>query len=209
MSSIRSLYDLFKETTIDTQTYVYFDQETGKIEKVGSFIKDEPLSYITVDQSKVSPIMKGEKGIDEFIVEYDIVNKKLNLKEVKRAHDNDERSILSFKEISKHQKTKKVDVLIQQDFIEENWKVTLSSKIIENLKKESVRITANLFFSITKKNDPNILYRTISCSIGDLVDKGTLTFPFESQIEVDKTQISVYTSTYFDVYKYEILNETV
>jgi hypothetical protein len=209
MDSVKSLYDLFKETKIDTKTYVYFDQETGRIEKVGAWTQDDSYSYITVDPSKVAPIMQGEKGLDDFTVEYDIVTKKLNLKEIKRAQEEDERSIVTFKEISKHQKTKKVDVLLQQDFANSTWIVTLSDKIIENLKKESVRITTNLFFSITRKNDPNILYRTISCSIGNLIEHGSIYFPFNYQFEFDKTEISVYTSTYFDVYKYEVLDEKV
>ena len=209
MDNFADLRELIASTKVDNKTYVYFDQETGKIERVGAKTDSDDLSYITVDPKTVEPLMKGEKGLNSYIVEYDIVSKKLNLKELKKPVAEDERSLLTFKEIPVIQKTKKIDVLVQQDFKNCVWKIFLSDKISESLKQEAVYIRSSLFFSITQKNNPNILYRTINCSIAELVENEFVEFPFESQFEIDKVNLSVYTSTYFDVYKYEVLDEEI
>jgi hypothetical protein len=208
MDSIKNLLELVANTKVDEKTYVYFDQENGKIQKIGGKIDSSGLSFISIDPKKVEPIMKGEKGLDDYVVEFDISLKKLNLKEIHRPETEDERSILTFKEIPLNQKTRKVDVLVQQDKKNKCWNIKLSDKIKESLKQESVYIRSSLFFSITKKNDPNILYRTISCPIGELLkdeNKNGVSFPFEYKTEIDNNQLSVYTSKYFDIYKHEVL----
>lgn len=208
MYDLKKIIDLIASTKVDPKTYVYFDQETGKIERIGGKTENTELSYITVNPKIVEPIMKGERGLSDFVVEYDINHKKLAVKELKIPETEDERSLLTFKEIDHQQKTKKVDVLLQQDFKNKVWRIQLSGKIKESLKNESVYIRSSLFFSITKKNDPNILYRTISSPIGELI-KDSVTFPFKYDFEFDKKEVSVYTSKYFDVYKYEVLNEEI
>lgn len=207
MKDLKLLKDLVAETKIDKNTYVYYDQETGKIKRVGGKTESNNLSYIVTDPKVVEPIMKGLKGLDDYIVEYDIAKKSLNIKEIKRPDTEDEKSLLTFKEIPKKLKTRKVDVLVQQDLHRKVWIVKLSKEISESLRKEAVYIKSNLFFSITKKNDPNILYRTISCPISDLVNQENnlgVEFSFKYTVE-HTTDLSLYTSKYFDAYKYEVI----
>lgn len=207
MKEFENLRKLIADTKVDSNTYVYYDQESGKIKKIGGKSKNTDLSYIITDSKIVEPIMKGLKGLDDYVVEYDISKKKLNLKEIKKPETEDARSLLTFKAVPKQQKTRKIDVLIQQDLKNKCWKIKLSKAIVESLINESIYIRSNLFFSITKKNDPNVLYRTISCPIGELVKEENLegkSFLFKYDTEYQK-DISVYTSNYFDVYKYEVL----
>lgn len=204
MNSLKELLSVIADTKVNSDTYVYYDSENGKIEKIGGQSDPGTLSYITVEHKSVEPILKGEKSLEDFVVDYDMSKQKLTIKEIKTPETEDERSLITFKQIPKTQKTKKVDVLLQQDIQNKKWNIDLSDKIKENLRKESVYIRSSLFFSITKKDDPNILYRTISIPIGELV-KGAVSVPFESDEEIDKKKISVYTSKYFEIYKHEVL----
>ena len=209
MNSFEELLRIVSDTKVDSKTYVYFDQETGKIEKIGGKSDPKGLSFITVDSKIVKPILSAEKSLDDYIVEYDITKKQLSVKELKRPETEDERSLLTFKEILKTQKTKKIDVLLQQDFKNKCWAISLSEKIKEQFHDESAYIRSNMFFSVTKKGNPNILYRTISFPISDLIKQDKLSVPFECDFEFDKLEVSVYTSSYFDVYKYEVLDEEI
>lgn len=207
MQEFKTLQDLVADTKVNKDTYVYYDQETGKIKRVGGKTESNGLSYITTDPKLVEPIMKGLKGLDDYVVEYDISKKTLNLKEVKRPEAEDEKSLLTFKEVPTLLKTKKVDVLIQQNLKKQVWIIRLSKSIVDSLKSESVYIRSNLFFSVTEKGNPNVLYRTISCPISELVNEENYTgkeFSFKYDIE-NSTNLSVFTSKYFDAYKYEVI----
>jgi hypothetical protein len=204
MDSLKGLLAVIAETQVNSQTYVYYDSETGKIEKIGGKSDPGKFSYITVDHKIVDPILKGEKSLEDFVVDYDMTKQKLSVKEIKTPETEDERSLITFKQIPKKQKTRKIDVLIQQDIKNKTWMIELSDNIKENLRKESVYIRSNLFFSITKKDDPNILYRTINVPIGELV-KDKIFVSFETNEELDSAGLSVYTSKYFEIYKHEVL----
>lgn len=204
MDSIKELLSIVADTKVDKKTYVYYNSETGKIEKLGGKSDPGNLSYITVEHKTVESILNGEKSLEDFVVDYDMAKQKLSVREIKTPETEDETSLITFKQIPKTQKTRKIDVLIQQDITKKNWTIDISDKIKENLRKESVYIRSSLFFSITKKDDPNILYRTINVPIGELV-KGTIHIPFSTDEELDSTNLSVYTSKYFEIYKHEVL----
>ena len=53
------------------------------------------------------------------------------------------------------------------------------------------------FYSVTKKHDPNVLYRLLRFD-------NSLKIPFEYEFEVDDIDVSVYTVRKFDSYIYEV-----
>jgi len=62
-----------------------------------------------------------------------------------------------------------------------------------------------LFFSITEKHDPNVLYRSLSFNIRELISNESIIHPFKYKWEFDKKDVSIYTPKFFQNYIHEIL----
>ena len=59
-----------------------------------------------------------------------------------------------------------------------------------------------LYFSITAKHDPNILYRSLKVSMSELNKIHVIPFEFENEKNKD---VSLYTAKYFDSYAHEVI----
>lgn len=94
------------------------------------------------------------------------------------------------------------DVKIVQDNYYKCWTIKLDKKTINTLKNTYLG-NDTLYFSITSKNDPNILYRIFKCSIKELLDN-TISFSFEYSWEFENEEVSVYTPKYFKKYIHEV-----
>ena len=62
-----------------------------------------------------------------------------------------------------------------------------------------------LYFSVTSKYDPNILYRSLEFTIGDLLDEASSIIPFIYESENSVDDVSIYTAKYFDSYAHEVI----
>ena len=93
------------------------------------------------------------------------------------------------------------DIKITQDMQEGEWIISLHTKIEHLLKKTGFNQTRILLFTITKKNDPNVLYRRIELNLLDLVYNGAIKIPYEHNWEREMSTVSIYTNKYFDDYK--------
>jgi hypothetical protein len=61
-------------------------------------------------------------------------------------------------------------------------------------------------FSITKYNDPHILERVVVLRLTELVEKTSVKIPFETDIELDSSALSVYTVKRLESYQHEVIN---
>jgi cell fate (sporulation/competence/biofilm development) regulator YmcA (YheA/YmcA/DUF963 family) len=62
-----------------------------------------------------------------------------------------------------------------------------------------------LYFSITAKHDPNILYRSMEFNIGDIVANRIKRYPYQFEWEFNNAEVSIYTTKYFPTYGHEII----
>jgi hypothetical protein len=97
------------------------------------------------------------------------------------------------------------DINIVQNNIKGLWEVYLSDQMIRSLDRINYFAEDILYFSVTAKHDPNILYRTIEFSLRDLLNERYRSYPFRYNWEFNKDDVSVYTSKFFDSYSHEIL----
>lgn len=63
----------------------------------------------------------------------------------------------------------------------------------------------NLYFSITEKDNPNILYRFIKIKLFDLLQQKRIEIPFKYSWEDTDIEISIYTNKHFDNYSYGMI----
>lgn len=98
------------------------------------------------------------------------------------------------------------DLMIIQDIKNRKWVVRLSNKVYKSLKELSKSENNYIMsFSITEKNDPNVLYRSLELSVRDLIHSKMVDIPFQYQWEQDNKQVSMFVERYFDSYFYGVL----
>jgi hypothetical protein len=202
-----NLQKFFDNLTIEreraTTKYVYFTPGTGIIEK----ITNRPISTpgyecLAVDAEQVDDILSGKKRIIDFTVNFNLKTKQLELREYALP------SVISVTD-----KLYKIPKSIPNPDLYVNcynnkWILGLNSKF-RNHSKSMLNVIGNLTFnfSITDKNDPNVLHSSFVVQLYDLIE--SVEFDVTEQISIPKDieNISIYTFKYFDTYSYEIINE--
>ena len=139
-------------------------------------------------------------SIDEKITYKDI---KLNL--IKTLDLKNGQIVLSGKQLYQVYIDKEYDIIVQQDTQDKMWSMLINPYTKKFLQTSGYKSTETLYFSVTSKYDPNILYRSLEFTIGDLLSEETSIIPFISELEQDNTDVSIYTAKYFDSYAHEII----
>lgn len=96
------------------------------------------------------------------------------------------------------------DINVVQNNITGSWQIYLGKKTVKSLESINYYGTDILYFSVTAKHDPNILYRTVEFSLRELLDEKKRVYPYKYNWEFNKEDVSIYTSKYFDSYKHEV-----
>lgn len=204
MSSLHDLIKKIQVEKVNLESYVYYNKDTGKIHKISSSnVPDNDYEIIKLSNEEVRPILTGEKRTEEFIIKYDISAKQVILKEIKYDDSNDIASTMCYC-IPVNNKTAP-DIIICQDTVNKVWKIIINSTIKKVLTSTTINTDYILYFSITSKNDPNILYRSLEFTVSNLVNTDGLTIPFKYDIEGSFDDVSIYTSKYFDSYSHEVI----
>ena len=87
MSDLQSLLKRLSVASSSTQSYVYYDKETGKIHKISSTnVAEAGFEVFEIETNEVKAILTGQRRTEEFIITYDVSLKQIRLKEV--AYDD-------------------------------------------------------------------------------------------------------------------------
>lgn len=113
--------------------------------------------------------------------------------------------ILSGKRLYQIQIDKEYDIIVQQNTQDNTWSIVLNPYTKKFLITSGYKPAETLYFSITSKYDPNILYRSLEFKVSDLLSGITMMIPFTYEIESSKDDVSIYTAKYFDTYAHEII----
>jgi hypothetical protein len=197
------LKTLFQKIKIDAQTanfsYVYYDKETGEIHKISPKKEETKYEILELDYLEANPLLTGEKKTSDFKVFYDIVSKTVLLKNI-----NESAALLYDKILYKIPNDEsQTDLIIEQNFITKSWNVILKEETLYFVKKHNLSLYDKILLSVTKKDDPNILYRTLYVDLGKLIEKSWST-PFKFDFEFERKEVSIYTNKYFDSYSYKV-----
>ena len=182
---------------MEIKRYVCY-QEDGSIYKITNK-PDERFQHLEVDFKEVEDFITGKKSLLEHKVEFDFVEKKYEIKSLKTI--DEDKLMWAFLYELPRVKPDNNQIHVIKDNVNKCWKVMLDPEFDESVNKENIKVNLeNYFFSITKKHDPNILYRLIRFENSNEI-------PFEHDFEFDQTDISVYTTRRFDNYFFEEVNE--
>jgi len=103
------------------------------------------------------------------------------------------------------QTSKDYDIIVKQNTINRTWCMNLNPYTKKFLKSSGQLANEKLYFSVTSKYDPNILYRSLEFTIGDLLDETSSIIPFIYESENSVDDVSIYTAKYFDSYAHEVI----
>lgn len=189
---------------IVTTKYIYFD-DNGEILSISNSNKKDG-NFIEVDQNDVIDILKGKDQPTNYCVVYDTLKKKHIFK--RKATENDFSIIVNdnMYKIPYMETIDDYDVKLIQDVINNQWVISLHNSLKENLKQQTSYNTM-LYFSVTRKNDPIILYHYFTVPMHDLIENDNIKVSFSSHFELDKDEISVYTFKKFEIYCRGVIND--
>jgi len=202
-----SLKSLFEKIKIDAQTadisYVYYDKKSGEIHKISPRKEDSNYEILELDHKKVKDLLTGEKKTADYKVSYDIVTKLVILKNIHEGNT----VFLYDKVLYKIPKEdlEISDLIIKQDFITNTWKVSISNETIQFTRSNNLSSHDKILLSVTKKDDPNILYRTLYIELGNAIENSII-IPFQFDFEFEQREVSIYTNKYFKNYSHEVIN---
>lgn len=113
--------------------------------------------------------------------------------------------LLSGKQLCQMQTEKDYDVIVKQDTVAKCWKIIINPYIKRFLVTSGYSSKEILYFSVTSKYDPNILYRSLEVTVGDLLSEATSVISFKYDVESSASDVSIYTAKYFEHYSHEVI----
>ena len=114
-------------------------------------------------------------------------------------------TILCGKRLYQVQTEKAYDIIVQQNTLSKAWNLLLNPYTKKFLQTSGYNPKETLYFSVTSKYDPNILYRSLEFTVGDLLSDVTSVILFSTEDEEDPQNVSIYTAKYFDSYAHEVI----
>lgn len=211
MSNLYSLIKNIQTEAKNLDSYVYYNKDTGIIHKV-SAINDPTTNFevATIPREEVMPILTGKKRLEEYIMYTDISSKKLILKLVNDIKTYNTSDTMCYRlptntNVPVSNTSSNNDIIIQQDLINKEWKLKISTDTKNFLINTTNPSNETLYFSVTSKFDPNILIRSLEVVLSDLISNDTTSIPFRYEVESSNDNISIYTAKYFNNYIHEIV----
>ena len=192
----------FDVPVIENIQYVYFDIASGKILQItNEKLDDDLLSSIAVSVEDVESLINGDEPFESCSV---VFNTKLKMYELQR--NTIEQPLYNVGDLIYEitQPVANADIQVIQDIKNTCWKFLISEDLRANLVDNRVSLNVHLGFSITEKNNPNVLYRTLSFPFKQLVDEYYVVLDFKNDFEFNGDPISLYTIKRFDTYSYEV-----
>lgn len=184
------------ELTINNDRYICYNND-GQIEKI-TRRPDDNLNNLKTTYEEVKDLLEGKKSIVNYRVEYDFLEKKYILKSLEQWRSD--QLITAFIYELPTQTQDEYEISVIQNNKEKCWELKINPDFIKKLEEQNITFNpVEQQFSVTKKYDPNVLYRTIKFVKNSKI-------PFEYDFEFDNKDVSVYTIRKFSVYTHEVIN---
>ena len=187
----------------DDTKCVYYHTATGEIHKISNhYFPIKGCECLKVSSDKVTDILLGKKDLSSYRIMFNIKTRELELQE------NSPHKIVNITDKLHNvpKNSRDADLIIKCGT--ENWTVCLSPQHQDYFRSmTSVVDNLRFSFSITKKNDPNILIDMFKIELYDLLSNPEVDISEQINIPKNMDNVSIYTFKYFNNYSYEIINE--
>lgn len=199
-----NLQSLFQKIKIDAHSvnvvYIYYNKADGSIHKISPRKEETTYEILEVDHKITYPFLTGEKKTSDYKITYDVASKTVVLNSI-----NEKNSLGTYDKILYQipMNNDLADLTIEQDFNTNSWNVSVNVDTLDFVKNHGLSLYDKILLSVTAKDDPNILYRTLYVDLGILVEQ-TISIPFKFEFEHTRKHVSIYTNKYFDSYSYKV-----
>jgi len=185
-----------QQLSIKNTKYVVYDDE-GQILSIQNY-PDEKYNNLQKEIKEIEKFLNGTVSFLRYKVEYDFIDKDYKLIDIEQYQETLMRESFLYK--MPNDVSKDTDITLIQDNKNSCWKLHINPKLPEELKNKKINIDPKLqFYSVTKKNDPNVLFAVLNFD-------ENLEIPFDRNFKFDKEDVSVYTVRKFSTYKHEVIN---
>ena len=176
---------------------VYFDPLTSSILSITNELRTDLSSFFEVELDKILPFLQGKKDPAQYKV---VLNPSNTFEIISIVVNQDFKSsmLVPIKLVDHHNSS----LTVQHN--KEAWIFTLSLTEQKRLTHNIINYWINIF--VTARNNKNMLYRTISLDLAELVKNQTIAVPFNSEIELDLSLISISTVKFLE--SYGLINES-
>lgn len=197
MSDISQLLNSLKVESASVKSFVHYSNDTGVVHKITSRpVQIEDCEVLEVPYDAVKDAMSGKRKLDEFVVEYDAALKHMVVKEITFEDD-----VISVNDkLFKIGNDSDPDLTVIWDRNENLWEICLSDQLQSNKHLHKRPADLDLMFSITKQDDPNILFKTVTINLKKLLSE-----PYQFYFTPDDKALSIYTVKYFNSYQFRSL----
>lgn len=151
-------------------------------------VKDGEISVINLATSDIYSVDKNFLRID-------------SLEELRNGS-----KILIGKELYLYYIDREFDLVIKQNNKLKQWEFSLNPITKKFLKTAGFSTEDVVYFSITEKYDPNILYKSLSVPVQELINNEYVNIKFDEDINFSDVETSLYTTKYFENYGHEVIN---
>ena len=181
---------------------VYFDIDTGRIHSITNKTLEDHSTFFEVPVHEVEDFLTGTRNMTKHKVVFDVKEQQYKI-----ASDQESLIVYVDDHIFRINQIIAPQVIVTQNNKDNVWQISASKDIKDKMKDVGARLEEAMMFSITQKNNPNILYNHFYVRMRDIIEKEKVEFNFASQIEANFNNVSVYTNRKFEKYSHEVVNE--
>jgi|TARA_B100000586_G_C20062119_1_gene406743 hypothetical protein len=184
------------------ERYAVFNPNTTEVLSLPNF-KPTEGSYIKVDPKEVEGILLGKEQLSHYRVEFSKSKKVYELKS-RLIDELDSYNVNDLIYELPTRKTRNADLTITQNTKDTCWKISIGGSLKANLLSHKLSLNNKLSFSVTRKNDPNILYKILKFDFTEFQKGKYLIIPFDQEFEFQGEPVSIYTMKKLDKYYHEV-----
>jgi hypothetical protein len=189
---------VLKTPKFEIKHKVYFDKNTGDIQSISN-VEQDFESFFPVQIDDVRDFLNGNKSITTHKVVYDVRTSSYVIVSKNKKIESDVND-----NVYKITPTNNAQVIVKYKTKQNSWNISLSDEAKIELEDKKERINQNLRFSVTQKNNPNILHEYFTTTVEHLIDNE---LEVSSQTQFNLEDFSVYTNRRFQKYSCEVVNE--
>ncbi len=194
---------ILKQEEQTENRYAVFNSDTGELLSVLNY-KPENCSFIEVDPLEVTGLLSGEDQMSYYYVHYSKITKKYELR--LRINNNiDSYSVNDLIYEIPKDTIDNADLSITQNIKDTCWKIQIGGDLKANILAQHISLHNKVSLSVTRKNDPNILYKTLHVDFSSLENNKYIILPFTDKFEFEGEEVSIYTMKKFDQYSYVVI----
>tara|TARA_B110000495_G_scaffold126233_1_gene109844 strand:- start:954 stop:1547 length:594 start_codon:yes stop_codon:yes gene_type:complete len=194
---------ILKQEEQTENRYAVFNSDTGELLSVLNY-KPENCSFIEVDPLEVTGLLSGEDQMSYYYVHYSKITKKYELR--LRINNNiDSYSVNDLIYEIPKDTIDNADLSITQNIKDTCWKIQIGGDLKANILAQHISLHNKVSLSVTRKNDPNILYKTLHVDFSSLENNKYIILPFTDKFEFEGEEVSIYTMKKFDQYSYGVI----